>query len=270
MFDLDADINSNRKYEYRHKRLGGNMNILEQLRDKNKNRVIYSIDDGVFGMYGRKLEIIMDESIKEYMLNEAKFPKVGNTYVGSDKKLETFPLKNWVENNIYAGVPVQIGYCNGHISNINGFEFHQCSEVFVAITDCLLALISPHKPVGSVKPYNIDECHLFFIPEGTVLELYPLVGHFSPMRVHEEGYKTMIILTKGTNESLDLSVQEKKDERQEEDHSNQIESVNYNMELKQKPFAINKWLYVHSDRMDLVEKGAYLHVYGDNSAIKVL
>lgn len=232
------------------------MTILEKLREKN-TKVIYSIEDGVFSNYGQELSGELSESMMKFMEQDAEFPKIGNCYIASQKELEAYPLKRWVEDNIYGQVETQFGYCNGNNSQVHGFEFHQCSEVFIAITDCILALVEPHKPLWK-EAYNIDEAHLFFIPKGTMIELYPLVGHFAPIRVHAEGFRSIIILSKGTNAPLP--------------HRNERVKYKEFIEIgaKQEAFALNKWLYVHEDRMDLVEKGAYLHVIGDNSPIKVL
>jgi hypothetical protein len=232
------------------------MTILEQLRKKN-TKIIYAIEDGVFNNYGRILKVDLNESMMKFMEQDADFPEAGNCYIASQKELEIYPLKKWVEDNVYGQVETQVGYCNGNNSQVHGFEFHQCSEVFIAVTDCILALIEPHRPLWK-KEYNIDDAHLFYIPKGTMIELYPMVGHFSPLRVHAEGFRSIIILSKGTNAPLPhRNTQVKYDEMME-------------TEAKQEAFALNKWLYVHEDRMDLVDKGAYLYVIGDNSPIKVL
>lgn len=227
------------------------MDTLKQLKLNNPNRTIYGIDHESFSVFGRVLELTMDPEIRDYMLCEADFPQERNIYVASEPVMEESPMKDWVEHNIYSGMESQFGYCNGLVSQINGFEFHQCSEVFIAVTDCILALIKPHTPVGSDEPYQIDESYLYYVPEGTVMELYPMTGHFSPIRVHESGYRTVIILLRGTNEALDQKYR-----------SNELS--------KDHGFAKNKWLFVHEDRMDLVEKGAHLHVLGDNSPIQVI
>lgn len=230
------------------------MSILEELRSKNE-KVIYSIEDGVFSKYGQVLNVDLDESMMMFMEQNPDFPEVGNCYRASSEELESYPLKTWVEDHVYGQVETQFGYCNGNNSQIHGFEFHQCSEVFIAVTDCILALIEPHKPLWN-KEYNTEDALLFYVPKGSIIELYPLIGHFAPIRVHEEGFRSIIILSKGTNAPLEhrkLRVQ-----------YGELEGA------KQLAFAHNKWLYVHKDRMDLVEKGAYLHVIGDNSPIKVL
>jgi len=232
------------------------MTILEQLREKN-TKIIYSIEDGVFNKYGQILKVDVNETMIKYMEENPDFPELGNCYTASDKELELYPLKQWVEDNVYGQVESQFGYCNGNNSQVHGFEFHQCSEVFIAVTDCILALIEPHRPLWN-KEYNIDNAHLFYVPKGVIIELYPLVGHFAPIRVYEEGFRSIIILTKGTNATLPpISLRKEYKEM-------------IDLDAKQLAFAHNKWLYVHKDRMDLVDKGAYLHVIGDNSPIKVL
>ncbi len=226
------------------------METIDKIRRNNPDREIRTLHDESFHQYGRVLSVKADSWLMDYLESKADFPDKGNVYVASSEEMEKSTFKGWVEDYIYGGLKCQIGYCNGLISHINGYEFHQCSEVFIAGRDCILALILPHRPLWDSEPYRIEEGHLFFVPKGRVLELYPMTGHFSPIRVHEEGYRTVIILQKGTNEA--------------------IENHKLGSDHKDLAFAKNKWLYVHEDRMDLVEKGAYLHVLGDNSPIQVI
>ena len=37
-------------------------------------------------------------------------------------------------------MPIQIGYCNGPNSTLNGLEYHKSSEINIAITDMVLLL----------------------------------------------------------------------------------------------------------------------------------
>ena len=239
------------------------MSTLKKLQEKNPNRKIVGIEDAGFQVFGRLLNIKPTGDMVEFMLNEADFPQERNVYVASEPQLEKYDMKEWLTRHIYSGMECQIGYCNGLVSQINGFEFHQCSEVYMSMTDSILALTKAHTPVGSPEPYRIEDSILWYVPAGTGLELYPMTGHFSPIRVHESGYRTVIVLLKGTNEPLGL-------ERTQIGDDSGVHKNDSQAGDKGLGFAMNKWLYVHEDRMDLVMKGAHLHVLGDNSPIEVI
>jgi hypothetical protein len=237
---------------------GERMDTLEKLRKINPNRVIYSLNDSIFESFGRLLNISLPKEIIQFMEEEADFPETANCYVASEALMEASDFKEEIAALVFGQMDIQIGYCNGNGNKINGFEFHQCSEVFISITDSLLALTLPHKPLGS-KAYQIEESYLFFVPKGSILEIYPMIGHFAPIKVRDQGFRSVIILSKGSNGAI----------KKMSESENSLYTMNMD-ENKNRPFAKNKWLYVHEDRMDLVDKGAYLNVYGDNSPIKVL
>jgi len=50
---------------------------------------------------------------------DAGFPEAGNCYIVSQEELEIYPLKKWVEDNIYGQVENQFGYCNGNNSQVH-------------------------------------------------------------------------------------------------------------------------------------------------------
>lgn len=224
------------------------MNLFELTKDANPDREIKSLKDVSFNKYGRVLNVDVDESIIRHMKSTTEIPKEKNIYVASDRKMESNSFHKYVEATVYGEMEAQIGYCNGNNDKINGYEFHHCPEVLIAITPLILSLT-----ICNTNEIKIENADNFFIEEGTVIELFPMVGHFSPIKVKDSGFKAVIILTKGTNLELETNIS------QEIFKENQI-----------KPFAKNKWLFVHEDRMDLVEKGAYKKVVGNNTAFKTV
>lgn len=43
-------------------------------------------------------------------------------------------------DSLYGGMPIQIGYCNGHNHLLNAVEYHRDSEINIAVTDMILIL----------------------------------------------------------------------------------------------------------------------------------
>ena len=98
--------------------------MLDKLRQKNDVK-IYSVFDEEFKTYGRVVKGYDFSEIVDFMKNNTGVPEQGNVYVASVPEMESMPVKNEVEDVLYGGMPVEIGYCNGRNSTYNGFEYHK-------------------------------------------------------------------------------------------------------------------------------------------------
>jgi hypothetical protein len=214
----------------------------ELVKKKNPHLNFYHIKDSQFRDYGKILENYEFGELKEKM-GKTEIPQDGNIYVASDSQLEGKRLMEIIEASIYGNMPIQIGYCNGRNSTLNGLEYHKGSEINLAITDLVLLL-------GRVQDiennsYNASDVSAFYIPEGTVIELYGTTLHFAPCKVTDIGFKAVVILPKGTNQPLEG------------------ESEKFTSE-DQLLFMRNKWLIAHPERKVLIDKGAYPGIKGEN------
>lgn len=218
------------------------MSKYEYLVEKNLHLNFYHITDRQFRDFGKIIEKYDFEDLITQMKN-TDIPDEGNIYVASDSELEGTECKEIIETSFYGNMPVQIGYCNGRNSNLNGLEYHKGSEINIAITDFVLLL-------GRVQEidnncYNVRDVSAFFIPEGTVIELYGTTLHFAPCKVTDGGFKAVVILPKGTNQPLDK----------------EFEKCTAEDQLL---FMTNKWLIAHPERAVLVNKGAFPGIKGEN------
>ncbi|USY53835.1 DUF4867 family protein [Bacillus sp. 1780r2a1] len=216
------------------------MSKFEQLKSLNSHLSFYHVKEKQFKNYGKVITDYNFDEIKAYM-EEIQIPSEGNIYVASDSIMEEKSLKKQIEANSYGQMPIQIGYCNGLNTSLNGLEYHQGNEINFAVTDMVLLL-------GKVQDiseglYDSKNVDAFFIPEGTAVELYGTTLHFAPCKVTDEGFKTIVILPKGTNEPLAGGVDSKSD---------------------QLLFMKNKWLLAHPNRKILIDKGAHPGIKGDN------
>lgn len=221
------------------------MSSLERIRSVNKIK-INTLNDEVFKEYGKKIDCTFPK-ITDWIEENTIIPQDGNIYVASVNELENIEEYREFFLTYFAEMPWQIGYCNGPNSTLNGLEYHKGNEITIAVTDFVLLL-------GSIKniknnKYSVDDVKAFFVNKGDVFELYGTTLHFAPCKVSDSGFKSVIILPKGTNEPL----QNKHTKIIEEDHL---------------IFAKNKWLIAHPDRKPLIDKGAFPGIIGDN--IKVL
>ncbi len=219
--------------------------MLETLNTVNDVPVI-SVFDPAFASYGRVLEGYDFSQADAYMRGKTDIPENGNIYVPSVSELEELGIKSDVENTLYGSMPVQIGFCNGRNTTYNGFEYHKCSEINYAVTPFMLVL--GHVWDIMDNKYDIQNAQVFFVPEGTAVEMYQTTLHLSPCRVCDEGFKDIVILARGTNTSLTEKIE-----------STDPESVL----LLQR----NKWVIAHPEREPLIKQGAHPGVIGENKEL---
>jgi len=220
-------------------------NMLEILNAVNDVPVL-SVFDPAFAPYGRVLEGCDFSRADEYMLEKTDIPESGNIYVPSVPELEESELKSDIENTLYGSMPVQIGFCNGRNTTYNGFEYHKCSEINYAVTPFMLVL--GHVWDIRDNTYDIRSAQVFFVPAGTAIEMYQTTLHLSPCRVCDEGFKDIVILSRGTNTPLEYKKT-----------NADPESV---LLLRR-----NKWVIAHPEREPLIKQGAHPGVIGENKEL---
>lgn len=128
-------------------------------------------------------------------------------YVPSDEELERLPIKKELEQYEFGGLPIQIGYCNGHNKRLNGLEYHRNSELNIAVTDLIL-LLGKQEDITKDFTYDTSKVEAFFVPAKTVVELYATTLHYAPCHVKEQGFQCVVVLPKGTNTELNFEKQQ--------------------------------------------------------------
>ena len=137
-------------------------------------------------------------------------------YVPSVEELEALDIMKDLQNKGYGGLPVQIGYCNGHNKKLNAVEYHRNSEINVAVTDLVL-LIGHQQDIEPDHTYDTSKIEAFLVPAGTGIEVYATTLHYAPCHVNEGGFQCVVVLPKGTN--TDLTFQTAEDGRGQLDDS---------------------------------------------------
>ena len=221
--------------------------MLEHLREVNDVE-IFSVFDRDFETFGRVVTGYDLGDLCRYLEEETGIPEEGNVYVASVPEMEEKPVADRIRREVYGGMPIQVGYCNGRNSTYNGFEYHKGSEINVAVTDFLLVLGHTWliAPDGT---YRVEDATVFFVPKGTAIEMYQTTLHLSPCKVREEGFQGVVILPRGTNTPL----KEQPDNREGE-----------NKLLLQ----TNKWVIAHPQREPLIRQGAFPGLIGENKELK--
>ena len=225
------------------------MELLEHLNRVNDVR-IYPVESEEFASYGRILTGFDFEEALRYMEEHTEIPEAGNRYVASEPGLENIKIRDVIQKQVYGGMPIQVGYCNGKNSTYNGFEYHKGSEINVAVTDFMLVL--GHTWEIKDNHYDNRDAKVFFLKRGTAVEMYQTTLHLSPLRVREEGFRGIVILPKGTN--TPLSPEERTAENGEDREG---------MLLHQR----NKWVIAHPEREPLIRQGAFPGIIGENKEL---
>lgn len=220
--------------------------MLKYLNEVNEFK-IYSIYDEEFREYGRVLDIGNVSPIVDYLNENTTIPLSLNMYKASDEGLEALPLSKEMQCNIFGGIDIQVGYCNGNNSYLNAFEYHKSSEVNISSTGMVLFL----GKVWDIKNnyYNTDYVKVFYVPESIAIEIYATTLHFAPSKINGKGFKCLVALPRGTNTPL---------------NNIDTNALGENRLL----FMKNKWLLAHGDKKELIEKGAFKGLVGKNLECK--
>ena len=202
---------------------------------------IQKVTDSAFRKYGQVLEGYDFTGL----IKEMKHTPVPEDviYVPSVEELEALDIMKDLQNKGYGGLPVQIGYCNGHNKKLNAVEYHRNSEINVAVTDLVL-LIGHQQDIEPDHTYDTSKIEAFLVPAGTGIEGYATTLHYAPCHVNEGGFQCVVVLPKGTNTDLTF----------------QTEKTGEDSLMTAK----NKWLIAHEDAKIA---GAFNGLKGENITI---
>ncbi|MBQ5590932.1 MAG: DUF4867 family protein [Clostridia bacterium] len=215
--------------------------MIKKLKELNQNIEFYDVFDEEFSNYGRVINDI-DASDIISAAKEIKKPETGSIYVANELSFENLNFSNIIKEEIFGEMPIQVGLCHGHSNFLNAAEWHTSSEVNVAVTDFVLIL----GHLFDIKDNKINSkgFKAFYVPQGTVIEVYATSLHFCPCEVENTGFSSIVVLPKGTNIPL------------EREHKDKL------------LFRKNKWIISHIDNQSLIEKGVVAGIFGENYEIK--
>lgn len=218
---------------------------LTTLRAKNPGLRLFSVLDAEFRRYGRVL--IADTTALASALAATPIPEAGNQYVASLPALEAVDLMPDLQRVVFGGMPIQAGCCNGNGYKLNALEYHKCSEINFTTTGLVLLLALPEQ----LDDGRLDSADVvgFYLPEGVLVEIFPMVLHFAPCRITESGFRCLVVLEQGTNAALP--------------------SVDAAAPGEEKLLWMrNKWMTCHPDSPQK-KKGAFVGIRGENLALKI-
>lgn len=206
--------------------------------------IIKKVTDNGFKKYG---QVLKNYDCSELIEKMKSTPLPSNViYEPSIKEVENLGIAEELRVREFGELPIQIGYCNGNNYLLNAVEYHRSSEINIAVTNLIL-LLGWQQDIEENFSYNTSKMEAFFVPAGTIIEIYATTLHYAPCNADEDGFKCVVVLPRDTNLSLE----------------NKIKKSGEDALL----FAKNKWLIGHKDT-DLGEQGAFIGLEGVNISIK--
>ena len=160
---------------------------------------IQNINEKSFKKYGKILTGYHVDGILTEMEHTPLTREV--VYVPSVEEMEALPDAEEMKNRGFGGLPIQIGYCNGDNRKLNGLEYHRSSEINIAVNNLVL-LLGREQDIEADGTYDTSRVEAFFIPAGTVIEVYATTLHYAPCGVDGKGFQVAVVLPKGTNYPL--------------------------------------------------------------------
>ena len=162
---------------------------------------ILNVNHSSFKKYGK---VLKNSNYKEILnvMNNIKCPE-NVLYEPSVRELENTHDMEILSNEVYGGMPIQIGYCNGYNNKLNAVEYHRDSEVNIAATDLIL-LLGSQQDIEEDFAYDSSKIEAFLVAAGTAIEIYATTLHYAPCGVDGNGFKCVVVLPKGTNTEIDF------------------------------------------------------------------
>jgi hypothetical protein len=162
---------------------------------------ILNVTDDKFKVYGKIWSDIDVEDLLTEMAH-TNTPKDSVVYVPLDDELQSTKSMPEFRDRVFGGLPIQVGYCNGYNKALNAVEYHRNSEINVAQTDLVL-LIGKLQDVTAEFAYDTANIETFFVPAGTVLEMYETTLHYAPCTAKgQEFFRCVVVLPEGTNTDI--------------------------------------------------------------------
>ena len=205
-----------------------------------------SVFDKEFAVYGKVVEGYDFAPLLKALRENSGKPADCTIYVPSDPALEALAAYRLLSDHLFGGMPVQIGYCNGHNRKLNCLEYHRNSELNIT-DDGVVFLVAP---LWKVRGGRIDtgEVEAFAAPAKTAVLLYETTLHYAPLTAPGgEGFRVAVVLPRGTNTERPAAGPQLCEDRL--------------------LYARNKWLIAHPDS-DEAKNGAFAGLTGDNITIE--
>lgn len=202
---------------------------------------VMKVTDDAFRRYGRVVEGLDTDALCRVLTEHIPCGEEV-AYEPSVEVLESLDVKGDLEDRVFGGMPVEIGYCSGKNDKLNALEYHLSSEINVGDGPFIL-LVGRREDITVDGKYDTSLVEAFLVPAGVAVEMYATTLHYAP--VNSEGFRVAVVLPKGTN--TDYAPGERKEL------------------VDEMLFARNKWLIAHPDAQI---SGAVNGLVGENITVE--
>ncbi len=202
---------------------------------------ILPVTDPSFAAYGKIVEGYDFGELLRVLDEVSPLPE-GVVYVPDQEELKGLSVTKLLASNEYGGMPIQMGYCNGHNTKLNCLEYHRDSELNLGTEDFIL-LVAGRADLENGR-LDTGKVKAFLCPAGVMVEVYATTLHYAPCSAKKgQRFKVLIVLPEGTNgpkpEMAPLN---------DEDRT---------------LWACNKWLLAHEESAE-AKDGAAVLLHGEN------
>ena len=203
---------------------------------------ILSVFDPAFKKYGRVMSEYDFAPLIDAMMQTPVTD--GVEYLPSVASLEAVASTTKVLfEEVYGGLPIQVGYCNGNNHVLNAVEYHRSSEINIACGNDLILILGAQQDIGEDFSYDTAKMEAFLLPAGVAVEVYATTLHYAPCNANENGFRCVVVLPKDTNTAIEADLPATGETRL--------------MTAK------NKWLIAHPES-GLDKDGAFVGLVGEN------
>ena len=202
---------------------------------------IQSVFDPSFSKYGQVLTGYDLTGLLDTLERVTPVPE-GTEYVPEQPELMALPVCGELSDRAYGGMPIQIGWCNGHNTKLNCLEYHRDSELNLGSRDFIL-LVAKREDMEDGR-LDTAKVQAFHCPAGVLVEVYATTLHYAPCSAKKgAGFRVLIVLPLGTNGPRpEISPKNEEDRRL---------------------WACNKWLLAHRESSEAAQ-GAPVLLEGVN------
>ena len=128
---------------------------------------------------------------------------------------------------------------------LNALEYHRDSEINIAVSDMVL-LLAKEEEVEDDYTLDTSKVKAFFVPAGTMIEVYATTLHYAPCQTSDKGFRCVVVLPEGTNGELSHKPENKSGE-------------------EKLLAAVNKWLIGHAEGG--LPEGSFIGLKGENTEV---
>ena len=159
---------------------------------------IYSVNDPEFKEYGQVITGIDVAPILKALEEHTPLPE-GVEYVPEKAEIQNLEVTKVFADHVYGGMPIQMGYCNGHNTKLNCLEYHRDSEINLGTEDFIL-LLGKQGQIEDDGLFDTANTKAFLCPKGVMVEVFATSLHYAPCSAKNgQGFKVLIVLPSGTN-----------------------------------------------------------------------